>query len=88
LREFLRLGTTEPVPDHSWLMWTATESEADFVLTPAPCGASQANRRFAPGVGGPLFARPSAETKAESVQAILPGFETGSSTVKNAGSRC
>jgi hypothetical protein len=28
-----------------------------------------------------------AETKAESVQAILPVFETASSTVKNAGSR-
>jgi hypothetical protein len=50
LREFLRLGTTEPVPDHSWLMWTATESKADLGFTPAPCGASQANRRFAPGV--------------------------------------
>src|SRR3712207_5946688 len=50
LREFLRLGTVEPVPDHSWLMWTATESQADFGFTPAPCGASQADRRLAPGV--------------------------------------
>ena len=50
LREFLRLGTTEPVPDHSWLMWTATESKADLRFTPASCGASQANRRFAPHV--------------------------------------
>jgi hypothetical protein len=53
LREFLRLSLREPVPDHSWLMWTATESQADFGVTPAPGGASQANRRFAPGVGGP-----------------------------------
>ena len=50
LREFLRLGTTEPVPDHSWLMWTAKESQAGFGFAPAPRGASQANRRFAPGV--------------------------------------
>ena len=49
LREFLRLGTTEPVPDHSWLMWTAKESQAGFGFAPAPRGASQANRRFAPG---------------------------------------
>ena len=35
LREFLRLGTTEPVPDHSWLMWTATESKADLWLHPS-----------------------------------------------------
>jgi putative transposase len=35
---------------HSWLMWTATGSQADFVFTPAPCSTSQANRRFAPGV--------------------------------------
>src|SRR4051812_21801672 len=32
------------------LMWTATESQAGFGFAPAPCGASQANRRFAPGV--------------------------------------
>ena len=50
LREFLRLGTTERVPDHSWLMWTAKESQAGFGFAPAPRGASQANRRFAPGV--------------------------------------
>jgi hypothetical protein len=50
LREFLRIGMTDPVPDHSWLMWTATESKADLGFTPAPCGAIQANRRFAPQV--------------------------------------
>jgi hypothetical protein len=33
LREFLRLGTTEPVPDHSWLMWTATECQP---ISPSP----------------------------------------------------
>src|SRR3954452_25137842 len=27
-REFLRLGSTESVPDHSRLMWTAKESQA------------------------------------------------------------
>ena len=54
------LGQELRVPDHTTLMWTATGSQADFVFTPAPCGASQANRRFAPGVGGPcsLVRRP------------------------------
>ena len=32
------------------LMWTAKESQAGFGFAPAPRGASQANRRFAPGV--------------------------------------
>src|SRR5689334_24435076 len=50
LREFLRLGTTERVPAHSWLMWTAKERQAGFGFAPAPRGARQANRRFAPGV--------------------------------------
>ena len=36
--------------EHSWLMWTATESKADLRFTRVPCGASQANRRFAPHV--------------------------------------
>ncbi len=48
LREFLRLGSTEPVPDHSWLMWTATERQP-ISPPPTPCGASRANRRFVPG---------------------------------------
>jgi Transposase domain (DUF772) len=33
LREFLRLGTTERVPDHSWLMWTAAERQP---ISPSP----------------------------------------------------
>src|SRR3954470_22179228 len=33
LRELLRLGTTEPAPDHSWLMWTATERQP---ISPSP----------------------------------------------------
>ena len=48
LREFLRLGTIEPVADHSWLMWTATERQP-ISPPPTPCGASRANRRFVPG---------------------------------------
>ena len=58
LREFLRLGTTDPVPDHSWLMWTAMESKADRRFTPA--------RTFE----GSSFGRAPAEAKAGFVQAI------------------
>src|SRR4051812_26639146 len=47
--------------DDTALMWTATESQADFGFAPAPCGASQTNRRFAPGVRACSFGRASAE---------------------------
>jgi Transposase DDE domain len=55
------LGLELAVPDHTTLMWTATESQAGFGSAPAPCGASRANRRFAPGVRACSSGRASAE---------------------------
>jgi hypothetical protein len=52
------LGLALRVPDHTTLCGRP-RSATDFAFTPAPCGASRANRRFAPGVWGPLLGRAS-----------------------------
>ncbi len=64
LREFLRLGTTERVPDHSWLMWTAAERQP---ISPSPrrraARAEQAGGSSFPRRSGSLLGRASAEAR-------------------------
>ena len=84
LREFLRLGTTEPVPDHSWLMWTAAERQP---ISPSPrrraARAEQAGGSSFPRRSGSLLGRASAE--ARPAQAIPTGTRTALPVVRKRG---
>ena len=70
LREFLRLGTTERVPDHSWLMWTATESKCRSSLYPSAVQRKPSEPKVCAPRLRASFGCTSAEAKAGSVQAI------------------